>query len=189
MVKFHGVREHVRDHVYDATFIAPHAGLLFGNANIGDKRKTNLQCPGQMPGDTTFTMDNWYARTDFARTDEAARAFALLMAHSYAELTIGHKRCCQMPLDLLLKAAPWIPPTRLAQIQTPEEREDFVKTLDEGLKPLVIPPRQSFGVHVNFDTQRAFDFRWIAGIDTIDLMTGPLLWIHLEGVMTRDVGY
>ena len=138
---------------------------LFGNSNIGNLDLTNLQIPGQMPGDRAFLIGGWHARTNLPETGRARDLFMVLAQHVHATLMIGSR--FQM-VDAL------------ASLLRPNRPRSW---------PSFVPCRQQFSVSIDRFNSLAFDDlldelrRTDAGRA---LYPGPRFWIHLDGLVVDD---
>jgi hypothetical protein len=134
---------------------------LLLNANIGNLSLTNMQVAGQIAGDQSMVVMNWYARTNINRTPLFERFAAL----TYVTLIIGNVPTWCSPISDLITPSP-------GQRQR------------APIWPTVIPHRQN--ISLQLDTfGRAAD-PLVNPIDRqrdIGLIDRPLVWIHLEGML------
>lgn len=178
MARVARILERCRLNIYDSTDSYESRDLLFGNRNVGVAKFTNLQISGQFPRDQTACIVNWYARTDMARTDEARRDFDAMMHAATATLYIGCRATWLRSMSDLLRTPMWAPDDVNEKHLSPEENAEIMARHEE-FPPLVIPVRQNFEVHVEFDADL---FKRSMGAHAL-----PRVWVHLEGTMTRDV--
>lgn len=75
------------------------AWRMFGNANVGNLRLTNMVVPGQMQHDMTAIVTNWYARTNIPEGPLRDALFTPVMA----TLSIGSKPQRVMSVAELLR--------------------------------------------------------------------------------------
>ncbi len=151
---------------------------LFGNANVGDLHRTNMQAAGQFSRhDDPVVVQRWYARTNLPTTGELADAFNLLAHSTAVTFVIGNRVSWQMSLFELLERRP-----RAA------EHADHVLGLADPW-PEIVPVRQNVAVQLDRFNDHAFQ-------QVMNLLTQssvfnsaeqfglvpPLVWVHLEGV-------
>lgn len=202
---------------------------LFGNRNIGKPEMTNTVVAGQMSGDMTGFVMNWYARTnvmdalDVEDRSPLARAWHAFRHATLVTLLVGIRPVAQRPLADLMgprhgfggdgDLIEWKLVERAeraydayrhhkeptATLET-KDRLPFWEELDaNGVKlwhdiaasfrpfycPVIIPVRQTFGVTIQSE-QRAL----CALLELMPKNVAPrtLIWVHLDGVLSRDVG-
>ena len=68
--RLHTYRERLYANIYDCAALDDHQDWqnIFGNRNVGDQFRTNLQVAGAVGFDQTFVICNIYARTNVRRT-------------------------------------------------------------------------------------------------------------------------
>jgi hypothetical protein len=150
---------------------------IFGNANIGNARFTNLQVAGQLTfDDDIMLVQRWYARTDMAMTQAAWKWSEQVQV----TCQMGYHNMWQLPLSDLLERRP-----RYSDSDPQHERPMFDPF------PFVLPPRQNISVLIDNFTANHAHRDLITSLDASNrLMLGsfepPLVWIHLEGVRVID---
>jgi hypothetical protein len=171
--------EHRRLNVYDCLGFGPYWEMdqqcpsrrLFGNRNIGQLDRCNLQVPGQITfDDTSAFLENWYARSDATEADLPVLEWAA--HHTIVTLVIGDKPMWLKSLFDLLRAKPWVPPSRHLQPVTEEEEADRRWRHKHRAHTLRVPPRQFVSAHVEFFEDAQRDLVGIAPLT---------IWLHLEG--------
>lgn len=190
MPRLHGVKERRHQPFYDTlirTTGDPSPALqrsvrLFGNANVGQVALTNLQVPGQLASDQTYSILALRAWLYFAGTNR--RVNYLNTAHQlYWTLVVGEKPQFQMPT--------WYFPmgggiwgfdsgTSIFTNGTPEQT-----AILKLARPIVVPVRQNFSAVAEW-----FDIGSTVGLNTIN--TGAtddqkVIAFVLDGLQTRDV--
>jgi hypothetical protein len=131
--RLHGVRERLWWVIYDTVRFDPSGRSdgncvrsgsirMFGNANIGNVFLTNMQVPGQMPGDSSFTLNCIYASVS------SLEALHWAADNVTVDFIIGERR--SMPTLFI--------------------RDLFrgVDLLQPGRFPLIIPVRQRYSATV-----------------------------------------
>jgi hypothetical protein len=165
---------------------------LFGNRNIGYLAHTNLQVPQTLVCDQTMFLEHWYARTDLLGEALSLRQRADL--HAWASsamvtLVLGDRprNGWTRPLSELLADRPWVPASVLESEHTPEELEvlkaAFLKRIEEGMRPVCVPVRQTVSIQIGAYDHEAFS-RLVASMDGRTIK----FWLHLEGIVRRDIG-
>lgn len=152
---------------------------LFGNANIGNLPRTNLQVPGQIALDDHVVLDNWYARSDYLHGKMG------MLEHVRVTLVVGDKpqRGWERSLAELLAAKPWRPPERdlpqlLAEgLLTEEELADARWRARHGAQRVAVPVRQNLSVQLEVFGRAHSLFG--------DAEFAATIWIHLEGATMR----
>jgi len=207
MPRLQGYRETQRLNVYDmfvigsipTALVGPLPGLeeasrqrLFGNANVGFYDRTNLMVPGLLACDQTTWLEHWYARMDMLPEQMSPRQRADLHAvasRAMVTLCVGDRPRTgwSRPLAELLADRPWEPASVTEAKSTPEEimalKARYTQRREEGMQPECVPIRQNISVTVeSFD--KAAMARLVESLDGRRLS----IWIHLEGLATRDCG-
>lgn len=111
-----GYREQINMNVWDAFSPRDFAGdtpewrevRLFGNRNIGHEHLTNMVVAGQVAGDQTMIIMNWYARTnvmdalDVEDRSPLARAWHAFRHATLVTMVVGCAPIAQRPLADLI---------------------------------------------------------------------------------------
>lgn len=128
MPRIYGVKERYDQIYYDTHVFEPGTKFcFFRSSNVGNLEKTNLQTPGQTPGDCSFIVMTLGVRVIDASPEEAARA----LDHIRFTLMVG-----DMPQLDLYGPQLWMAPG--------EHGYKFSR-------PVVIPPRQTYNVAAKAD--------------------------------------
>jgi len=221
--RLHGVRERLYGNAYDSLNLNDMTTWvrLFGNQNIGDVVRTNMQVAGQFASDQTFIVLNVYVRTNVCRPpmsdgarevtrdaflegrDEDAitvmlrecrferspltKAFDEWAHSTVLELVIGNKPMFTMNVYDLL-GGPALGP-QVSKDPLPPAVDEDGKPIPlpwrrQLGRPLIVPVRQNLSVSLTSPGPAAERLRFhLPG----DIAPAPLLWVHLEGLMSRDV--
>lgn len=220
--RLHSYRERLYANIYDCAALDDGQDWrhIFGNSNVGDQFRTNLQVAGQIGFDQTFVICNIYARTNVRCTpmSDADREVArdmflegrddeglLLMlqagdwerspltrafdewAHSCrARLVVGQKPMFELNVHDLMggPAFSGSPTPPAADDDMPPGPPAWRRHI---ARAIIVPVRQNLHVELTAHPSAGEAFRRaLANAPT--MATKPLLWIHLEGLLSRDVG-
>jgi hypothetical protein len=142
---------------------------IFGNRNVGDLGRCNLQTPGRLAyHPRVCVVQRWYARTNIVAPhyddfSDAKEALAQWASCTYAGLQLGDRGKWRLPLcDLLLRQP-------ASGVQDPW--------------PLIVDPKDNVMVNLDWYDGTAMDVMTQLGQQRNANMFQPIrIWIHLEGV-------
>jgi len=190
MPRLHGYRERLHQPVWDTLIRTTgdpqtpivNSSKLFGNANIGDISKTNLQVAGQLASDQTYVI---LALRCFLFFDGANRRnnYLGVMSQLFWTLIVGNKPMFQAPC--------WYHPAgggiwgfdstnAIFNHGTPEQA-----SILKLARPIIVPVRQNFAAQA--------DFYAIGTTSALDLLNSGAtddqknIMYMLDGLQTRDV--
>lgn len=190
MPRLHGYRERLHQPVWDTlirttgdpTTPIVNSSKLFGNANIGDISKTNLQVAGQLASDQTYVV---LALRNFLYFDGANRRanYLNVMSQLFWTLIVGNKPMFQAPC--------WYHPAgggiwgfdateSIFNLGTPEQA-----AILKLARPIIVPVRQNFAAQADFfaiGTTSALDLLNSGSTDDV-----KNIMYMLDGLQTRDV--
>lgn len=190
--------------------------MLFGAVNIGNQHKTNMCVSGNIASDQTAVIRNWYARTNMDTTLPAWQAWAnvttvtmIVGAKPRMQLplsdlikhTQGGDGLCDDPkfaithADYIVRrdqlayqvAQAYLGDTQMHSMPEEEiERWHRVCRAIRGdsFKEIVIPVRHTFGVRIESSQEAT---RALLEVMPTNVAPQSLVWVHLEGLMSRDV--
>lgn len=156
------------------TLVDPRSFRLFGNANVGSIDLTNLQIPGQLPGDQALLVGGWRVRMDMP--DGPVRdAWNRVAPHVHATFNVGSHPCLHGMFDEM----------------------NTLPTAARRIWPVFVPPRQNFDVRVDFfeggggSLDRLREVCAAAGQASLREPEGLRrtvrirAWVHLDGILIR----
>ena len=190
MPRLHGYRERLHQPVWDtlvrstgapATAIV-NSTKLFGNANIGDISKTNLQVAGQLASDQTYVILAIRCWLFFDGTNRRAN-YLNVSSQLFWTLVVGNKPMFQAPC--------WYHPagggiwgmdaTNSVFAHGTPEQSAILKLA----RPIIVPVRQNFAASADFfaigTTSALNGLNAAAADDILNVM------YMLDGLQTRDV--
>ncbi len=142
---------------------------LFGNSNVGNLDRCNLQVPGQIGNfDASFVIQRWYARTSIS--PDLIRTYSVLMhwaQRTYVHLVMGDKPQWMLPLYELFERRP----------RTTDADSASPRRFSRDPWPLLVPVRQNISVTID-----SFDSAGLEHLGYDGHAQGELVWIHVEGV-------
>ncbi len=193
MPRIHGVRERLHQPFWDTLIRATGAPVtplgqqskLFGNANVGQLDRTNMQTAGVLASDQTYVVLALRCYMFFDGTD-ARTLYQQVSSQLYFTFTLGNKPVFQAPA--------WYHPAGGGIFGSGATAADAViynngwPSQDAILKlarPIVIPVRQNISVDASF---------FPVGLTNIlTLMNAPapddqqVVMYMIDGLQTRDV--
>lgn len=193
----------------------PRIARLFDDpSRIGSIAQTNMQIPGQMSSDSTFVIGNWYARTNIPETPEFLRfihesfAEVIIGNKPYDRISIadllerkegmrlGPQRDAEIANGQFEMVASTLAHTMLRaytefhrdfRVQANDWHEAARRALRDVdavagplARPLIVPVRQNFRITVHINAPDAL-------ADALGNVIGGSLFIHMEGLISRDV--
>lgn len=189
MPRLHGVRERRHQPVYDtlvrstgspAVAIQP-STRLFGNANVGQLDRTNLQVPGQLASDQTYVILALRCWLYFDGTDRR-ELYLQTVSQLYFTLTLGDKPQFVAPC--------WYHPAGGGIYGMDAANSIFnngypsQQAILKLARPIIIPVRQNISVNAEFfavGTTNVLDL--INSAATDDQM---VIMYMIDGLQTRD---
>jgi hypothetical protein len=190
MPRLHGYRERLHQPVWDTlirTTGDPDPAIvnsqkLFGNANIGDLSRTNLQVAGQLASDQTYVILALRCWMFFDGTNRRAN-YLNVTSQLFWTLVVGNKPMFQAPC--------WYHPagggvwgfdatTSIFSHGTPEQA-----SILKLARPIIVPVRQNFAAQADFfaiGTTSALDGLNSGATDDV-----KNIMYMLDGLQTRDV--
>lgn len=190
MPRLHGVKERRHQPFYDSlmrTTGDPSPAIavstkLFGNANVGDVARTNLQVAGQLASDQTYAILALRCWMYFRGTNHRAN-YLLTASQLYFTLTLGDKPQFQAPA--------WYFPAGGGIWGFDSGTSIFtngVPTQEAILKlarPIMVPVRQNFSVTAEFYVVGSTDARTL--INAGNTSDEKVVMFVIDGLQTRDV--
>lgn len=181
-----GIPERRRVNYYDSWVpLGTWTPLFSQEKHIGDLGKTNIMTPwrNHVHSDLSTLFVNVYARSPFGHSHNSRLAFDAWAHAARVTVRVGDApRWYNLVLADLLERLQWLPDVVARQQMTPAEYEGFKAIVDE-CPPLVIPVRQSVVVEVQEDEGAYKALVAACGGE----LTLPRVFLHLEGMQTRDV--
>jgi hypothetical protein len=142
----------------DDTRFSRYSERLFGNSNIGDLRRTNLQVPGTLTfNEELVLLRRWYARTNLPSTAPFTEAFERWSQSVVIQVMIGDRYRWLANLSDLYLA----------------RRQPY-----EHLWPLTASSRVNVSVMVDVFDSEANDRL----LTMAESAPGSFVWVHLEGL-------
>jgi hypothetical protein len=189
MPRLHGVRERRHQPVWDtlvrstgapATAVGP-STRLFGNANVGQLDRTNLQVPGQLASDQTYVILALRAWLYFDGTNRRD-LYLQTVSQLYFTLTLGDKPQFVAPC--------WYHPAgggiygfdaAASVLNNGYPSQTAILKL---ARPIIIPVRQNISVNA--------EFFQVGATNVLDLINGAatddqmVIMYLIDGLQTRD---
>lgn len=190
MPRIHGVRERRHQPIWDTLIRTtggspnvPPSVKLFGNANVGNLDRTNLQVAGQLASDQTYVVLALRAYLFFDGTN-ARDLYMGVSSQLYFTLTLGDKPQFQAPC--------WYHPagggiygadsggTAILNNGYPSQ-----SSILKLARPIIVPVRQNFSVNAEFFAVGSTDIRTTLQNPASD--DQMVIMYMIDGLQTRDV--
>lgn len=189
MPRLHGVRERRHQPVWDTLVRSTGAPTpavgpstrLFGNANVGQLDRTNLQVPGQLASDQTYVILALRAWLYFDGTS-SRDLYLQTVSQLYFTLTLGDKPQFVAPC--------WYHPAGGGIFGFDASEAVFnngypsQQAILKLARPIIIPVRQNISVNAEFFA--------VGTTDVLDLINGAatddqmVIMYLIDGLQTRD---
>lgn len=189
MPRLHGVRERRHQPFYDTLVNstgAPTPALgpstrLFGNANVGQLNRTNLQVPGQLASDQTYVILALRCWMYFDGPNRRA-LYLQTLSQLYFTLTLGDKPQFTAPAWYFpAGGGPYGFDAAESVLNNGYPSQQSILKL---ARPIIIPVRQNISVNAEFFA--------IGTTDVLDLINGAatddqlVVMYFVDGLQTRD---